>query len=230
MKEIQDIIFKYALDYPALIPFVLFGFFYAKSANFRADVNKLLKRFIIVSFSSRILAHDLFFQKSWFLEQIKRVRFTDRHKTVLFQVLLEEKVKAVCGVSYNELKANYKTLKNAHPYTLVAELLLLVDKIIETYEKAIKERYISIYGEYTGARLYKYVYEELFRPFHKENVQCIEKKINRMPLISSKGFDDIIKTFLTKLQDATDDAISDCEEAFNSVNGKIAEMAEGKNN
>jgi hypothetical protein len=228
VDQIQKLAFHYVLEYPILIPFFLFGVYYLKNQTFRRIFNRALKKLITISFSSPIFAHDLFYQKDLFLVQIKRVRFTSKAKTSLFRILLEEKVKAVIEVSHTELKKHYKTLRNAHPSVVAAELFLIVDRIIETYEAEIKRRYISLYGEHTGMKLYEFIYLNNFKPYHDENVKGIERKINRLPLSLSKSFDDVIRTFLSKLQDATDDAVLDCEEIFSNGNGSIDAIINGK--
>jgi hypothetical protein len=185
---------------------------------------------LMISFSNHILAHDLFYQKDLFLVQIKRVRFKSRAKTVLFKILLEERVKAVIDVSYSELKEKTKSLRTSHPSEIAAVLFIIIDKILDRTESETKRRYISDYGEFTGLKLYDFIYIKNFKPYDDKNIESIERKIDRLPLSLSKSFDDVIRTFLSKLQDATDDTILDCEEIFEKVNGTIDDIINGKNN
>jgi hypothetical protein len=230
MSELYNIVISYAKQYPILIPFVIFGFFYLKNAQFRKFTNKTVVKFFRISFSSQLFAHDLFFQKNLWYIQIQRVHFSSDAKTKLFRILLYEKVNAVLSVTETYLKENKKMFKNAHPAELSALLLRIVYTIIETYEKAILRKYIELYGPVKGAKLYKLVYVQNFKPQHEINVHAIERKIARLPYSSSKNIDDVMRSYLSKLQDATNDAIDDCEDAFAQINGGIDKIIEEKEN
>ncbi|GEM_PF-2420930 len=230
MDQFQKIAFHYVSQYPVLIPFFLFAVYYVKNQNFRKLFNRSAKKMLMISFSNHILAHDLFYQKDLFLVQIKRVRFKSRAKTVLFKILLEERVKAVLDVSYSELKEKTKSLRTSHPSEIAAVLFIIIDKILDRTESETKRRYISDYGEFTGLKLYDFIYIKNFKPYDDKNIESIERKIDRLPLSLSKSFDDVIRTFLSKLQDATDDAILDCEEIFEKINGTVDDIINGKSN
>jgi len=224
MKELQEIAIKLISNHPMLVPFALFIVYYIKNSNFRKLFNKTVRKFITLHFHSSIFTHDLFFQRELFIVQINRVKFNcdnDDNKTKLFQILLKEKINAVIDVSQYELKRHHKAMSKAHPAIVSAKLFKIIDKIIETYEKNIKKQYITEYGEKTGRKLFDFIYTENFKVYHAKNIAYIERKIMRLPYAQSKNFNDVIKTFLTKIQDATDDAILDCEEVFEKTNGKI---------
>jgi hypothetical protein len=221
MQELYKIIIKYATEYPILIPFVIFGFFYLKNNDFRKFFNKSAVKIFRISFSNQIFAHDLFFQKNLWLVQIQRVRFDSEAKTKLFRILLSEKVNAVLSVTTASLKENYKYLKNGHPAVVSAILLEIIDKIVAIYEKTILEKYQYEYGKVKGLKLFNIIYVENFKPVHEFNVQGIERKIKRLPFTSGKNIDDVLRSYLSKIQDATDDAVGDCEEAFGNINGGI---------
>jgi len=227
MNELYKIIIDYAKEYPILIPFVLFVFWYLKNENFRKIINKSTKKILRLSFGNQILAHDLFFQKNLFLAQVKRVKFNSGIKTEIFRVLLEAKINAVIDTSYNELKRKYRLLKKAHPAEVAGELLFVLNLIIENFETNLIERYKSMYGDFTGRKIYDYVYLEIVKPTDDSVFDAIEKRIHRLQFSASKNYDDILRTFLTKLQDATDDAVIDCETEFKTANGHIDEIVKG---
>lgn len=228
MNELYKIIIDYAKEYPILIPFVLFVFWYLKNENFRKIINKSTKKILRLSFGNQILAHDLFFQKNLFLAQVKRVKFNSQHKTDIFRALLEIKVKSVNDVTYSELRQKYKLLKKSHPAEVAAELLSVLDKIQEKIETDLLASLKSKYGDYTGKKVFDYVYLKIVKPQDELILESIEKRINRMQFSTSKNFDDILRSFLSKLQDATDDAIVDCEADFKDANGQIDELIQGK--
>ncbi len=227
MNELYEIIIDYAKEYPILIPFVLFVFWYVKNQNFRKLFNKSITKLLRLSFGNQILAHDLFFQRKLFLLQIKRVNFDSAIKTDIFRALLEIKVNAVLDVAYAELKQKYRRMKSAHQAEVAAELLSILDTITERFETLLRARYKSMYGDYSGGKLYDYVYTKIFKPHDEIAFELIEKRINRLQFSSSKNFDDVIRTFLTKLQDATDDSVIDCEAEFKTANGHIDEIVKG---
>ncbi len=227
MNELQKIIIEYVKQYPVLIPFLLFAMYYVKNQNFRKLFNKSIKKLLRLSFGNHILAHDLFFQKKLFLAQVKRVKFNSGVKTEVFRVLLEEKVNAVIDTAYSELKLKYRKLKTAHPAEVAAELLSILDLITERFESALSARYISMYGVFAGKQVFDYVYLNMVKPFNDVAFDSIEKRIHRLQFSVSKNYDDILRTFLTKLQDAADDAVIDCEADFNDANGHIDELVKG---
>jgi len=228
MSEVNKLILEFIKQYPVLIPFAGFIFYYLKSEIFRKAVNRIIGKIFHIFMNRSALAHDLFFSENLFLAQIKRVKFPSKNKTELFQILLEEKIKAALRLSKQFVKDNYKTIQKAHPSEIAAMLLNLIDAIVTEYEKNIFERYRLKYGEKIAYDLFNLIYVNAFRPYHSENIGTIEKRVKRLPFSNSKNTDDILRTFFYKIQDALDDSILDCEEIFESLNGQIDAIINGK--
>jgi len=172
-----------------------------------------------------LTAQDLFFKKSFYESSINNVDFKDDLKNDLFKTLLLIKVNTTIETTQQWLKTtNFNSIVSN---TQLSDLFYCnINSIINNYEKAILQAYITKYGEKRGKAFFEYVYNSQngFKIKHSINVKVIYRNINN--LISSIVFSkkQKIAFYLKQLEIALDTAILDCEKSFEKFNGKLLEI------
>ena len=207
------------------IPVIAFVFLLFKSKDFRTLVHKFVKKSFRLAGNKSVLSHDLFFNKKVYLNQIKQVGFISEHKTELFQILLKKKVSIVIDETFTWLKKYHKTFRKLHYSQFQAMLQDHINNLIAKYEFAIKAEYIKIHGQKRGIELFNLIYqsENGFKKYHDDNVRFIFKNIEKLAKSQAKNRIQQIRTFLLQIDVAIDISITDCEEVFDNLNGRIEE-------
>ena len=201
------------------------GYNFVKNENFRKSVIKLIAASFRTIRNRRIslLNHELFYKQSFYNQLINNIKFPSEVKTQLFKILLQEKSKAVISVTKEWVKS--LNLSDITDIEMFDKMTQCVVEIMLTYEKNIKLGYKEILpSSYLEA--YKLVYESEngFKGFHSDNVNYIQRNIQRIAFTSAFSEKQKIYSFINQLEIATEIAITDCEASFIALNGNIEKL------
>ncbi len=175
-----------------------------------------------ISFDKKILSHDLFFQKRYYGNIIKKADFKCQVKTFAFKTILEEMKDTVIDSFKDYFKRiNVRNLSNPQLFDTFNDVLSLTK---ETYETQILKKLWSKYGEGAGRELYTYIYLQNFNSVHEERIDDVIKKIKALTNSSYLSNTDKVIIFLTLVMLAVDSAVIDIEEVFEDFNGLPAEI------
>jgi hypothetical protein len=228
MKEIFEIIITYSKQYPVLIPFIVFGFFYLKNETFRTLTNKTVLKIFKISFSNHILAHDLFFQKRLWQQLINRMFFSSPDKTKLYRILLEEKVKCVISTIELKIKENKKLIRSNRAADILALMIEIINEATRKFEENLLTRFMHEYGNPTGKNLFNIIYTANFKAVQDENIERLINRISSPAFLLTRNSDDMFRSYFTKIQDRLDDTIADAKETFDEINGGIEQIINQK--
>ena len=201
------------------------GYNFVKNETFRKSIFKLgLVSLRSLKFNSiSLLNHELFYKQHLFNQLISNVKFSSEIKTKLFRILLEEKSKSIILLSKEWVKT--LNLKDITDVELFDKMTCLVIDIINDYERNIKLKYKELIGS-EWLKIWNLVYESKngFKEHHADNVNYIQRNINRIAFTKAFSTKQKIYSFITQLEIAAEMAITDCEKSFELLNGNLEKL------
>jgi len=201
------------------------GYNFVKNESFRKSVIKIFTASFrtLKNRNISLLNHELFYMQSFYNQLISNIKFTSNVKTDLFRILLTEKTKAVISITKDWIKTlDYKEITDCE---LFDKMTCCVVEIIATYERNIRTGYKEILP-ITYIDAYKLVYESEkgFKAFHADNVNYIQRNIQKIAFTNMFSIKQKIWSFINQLEFATEIALTDCEASFNALNGNIEKL------
>lgn len=180
---------------------------------------------------------SLFKNEQYLIERAKDIYFDDAEKTYIFATILKIKVKVTIGEvkKYVDDLVSKRKLK-VKKEDLLSELKLLIELIVDRYEKEIEMEFIKKYGQETGKKVFDCVYYGKingesrygFKEYHSKNIDIIYKGLNSSLETPIDQPDFMLYNFLINVHTALSLAVGDLATVFKDFNGELIKLIHGE--